>query len=374
MKVLLDTRWLGQKPTGIGWYIYELIQQFAEKNNDLELTLLGGNIQQINENWKKIPLPTLKKKLYQGFWKTVKWPRLNGMGGNQDLVHFTNGTAIPHSYKKNIITVHDLTYMEFPEMVEAKNLPFLQKTMPWSIKQASHLIAVSQDTKKDLMKYFQVPESKISVIYNGVDPIFLQTPTQEETEEVKKKYKLPGQYFLSVSTIEPRKDFGTMIEAYSLLPDSIKADHHLVIVGSKGWQNEYKKITDLIERLELKDKVHLLGYVEYKNLPAIYRLAKVYLHTSIKEGFGIGLIQAMASHLPIVASNTSCHPEIVKSAGLYFEMRNPNDLANKIIQMLNSKATRQYHIAVGSKLADNYSWKKSAQETLGIYKKIINTH
>jgi len=374
MKILLDTRWLTAKPTGIGWYIKELIQEFDEKfanQTENELTLLGGDTAKFPEHLKKIKLPTAQKKLYQWSWKTFQKPSLNSLAGKQDLVHFTNGTAIPHKYAKNIITIHDLAFMEFPEMIESKNLAFLQKTIPWSLDQASHIIAVSQDTKKDLQKHFQVPEEKITVIYNGIDPLFLQKPDPEEMERVHKKYALPSKFFLSVSTIEPRKDFGTMIEAYNLLPASIKSEYGLVIVGAKGWQNEYKKITDLIHKLKLKENVKLLGYVDYQDLPSIYRLAQIYLHPSLKEGFGIGLIQAMASYLPIIASNTSCHPEIVKNAGIYFEVQNPEDLQRKIIEMINKKGNRQYYVTMGSKIIGNYSWKKAAQETLNLYQKVF---
>jgi len=383
MNILFDTRWLKPNPTGVGWYIQELAQELHQKqknqefdkklaNQDkIELTFLGGDMGKLPAEPKKIKLPLMKKKVYQWLWKTFEWPPLNSLAGKQDLVHFTNGTAVPHHYDKNIITVHDLTFMEFPEMIEPKNLHFLQKKASWSLKQASHIIAVSQDTKKDLQKHFQIPEEKISVIYNGVDRLFLQKPTDEELENVRKKYQLTSKFFLSVSTIEPRKDFGTLIEAYNLLPAAIKNEYQLLIVGGKGWQNEYKKITDLIHKLKLKEKVKLLGYIDYKDLPIIYRLAQIYIHTSLKEGFGIGLIQAMASHLPIIASNISCHPEIVKNAGIYFEPQNPQDLQKKIIEMLNKKGNRQYYVTMGSKIIENYSWKKAAEETLTLYQKVL---
>ncbi len=371
MKILLDTRWLKRKPTGVGWYISELAHQFSKISTD-EFTLLGGESKNLPQQLPRIPLSIIKKKVYQGLWKRVYWPKLDHLAGKQDVVHFMNGTAIPHSYPVNVLTVHDLTYIEHPEMIEAGNLVFLEKIMPWSIKQASHIIAVSEDTKADLHRYFNVPLERISVIYNGVDPIFLIPSEADEIANVQKKYKLPQKFFLSVSTIEPRKDYTTLIEAYNLLPEEIKKEFSLIIVGSKGWQNEYKKVTDLIHKLKLKNKVQLLGYVDYTDLPIIYKLAEIYLHTSIKEGFGIGLVQAMATHLPIIVSNTSCHPEIVKNAGLYFEPKNSEDLADKILQMLDRKSTRQYHVTIGAKLIEQYSWKKAALETLNIYHNLFN--
>lgn len=369
MKILLDTRWLKKKPTGIGWYISKLANEFVEQTKD-EITFLGGEQRYLPVNFKKIPLPLVKKKLYQGLWKRIYWPKLDFLAGKQDLVHFTNGTAIPHNYPKNIITIHDLAFVEYPEMIEAGNLVFLKKIMPWSIKQATHIITVSQDTKKDLQKHFDVPPEKITVIYNGIDSLFLQKPSAEESAKIRQKYNLPKKILLTVSTIEPRKDFSTLIQGYSLLPKSVQEEYELVIVGSKGWQNEYRKITDLINKLNLKNKIHLLGYVDYKDLPVIYRLASIYIHASIKEGFGIGLVQAMATQLPIVVSNTSCHPEIVKNAGLYFKVGSPEDLADKILQMLDRKSLQQYYITLGSKLVDQYSWGKAAEQTLKLYHQI----
>lgn len=367
IKTLIDTRWLTAKPTGVGVYIRELLQEFAIQAVDQEITLLGGHGMEKFENFKRIPLSPVGKKVYQGLWKTIKWPLLNSLAGKQDVVHFTNGTAIPHHYPKNILTIHDLAFVEYPEMIESKNLKFLQKFVPWSVAQATHIIAVSQETKKDLQRHFQVPAEKITVIYNGIDREFLKTPTVEQLAKVRVHYELPAKFFLSVSTIEPRKDFATMIEAYALLPASIRKEYELVIVGSRGWEGEYQKLQAVVKKLQLSNKVHFLGYVDLVDLPIIYRLASLYLHTSLKEGFGIGLVQAMACGLPIIASNISCHPEIVQDAGLYFIVKNPQNLAEKIVQMLENESLRHDCIAKGLKLSENYSWKLAAQKTLKLY-------
>lgn len=371
MRILLDTRWYSSKPTGVGQYIYHLAQGLSAHSPEDFFTLFGNSMGQKQTNVTTIPLSFFEKKFYQGLWKRIFRPPLHSLAGVQHLAHFTNGTAIPHEYPYNIVTVHDLTFVELPAMVHEKTLRFLEKVFMWSIGQASHLIAVSESTKTDLQKYFSIPAEKITVIPNGVDESFFQKTHDHNLQRIQWHYHLPEKFFLSVSTIEPRKNFTTLLEGYSLLPQSVREEFDLVIVGKSGWGNEQKKLVQLIKARSLSKKVHMIGYVKEQDLPGIYELSSLYLDTSLKEGFGLGFVQAMAQGKAVIASDVSAHTEILQDGGLFFQVQNPNDLAKNILLLLNNVQLCQMFEKKSQIIAEKYRWKYTAKKTFTLYKRLV---
>jgi glycosyltransferase involved in cell wall biosynthesis len=291
--------------------------------------------------------------------------------GDIDLVHFTNGTAVPNKARKNVVTVHDLAFIKFPETIESKNLNFLSRFVPKSIKNADHIIAVSENTKKDIMDYYNYPSEKISVIYNGISESFLSMPSESFKIKTKHKYNLKKPFLLSVNTIEPRKNLSSLISAYARLNKNLRNSYDLVICGGIGWNGEFKKLKQLISDNGLSQSVKLLEFVDTDSLKAIYSMATLYITPSLYEGFGLGLVEAMGYSLPIIASDIACHHEIGKNACVYFSPTDIQELSLKIELLLIDKDKYNDLKNNGEKRVKLFSWKMSAEKTLEVYKKVL---
>lgn len=256
-----------------------------------------------------------------------------------------------------VVTIHDLSYFYYPDEFLKKDLYQLQHWTQYSIKKASKIIAVSQTTKKDLMKFYHLPSEKIEVIYNG----FQQSTTNHTTIGSKP-------YILYIGTIQPRKNLATLINAFRLLIKD-KPEYSLVIVGKKGWL--YEKIFYQVKTLNLQKKVHFTGYVSDEEKAGLYTHASIFILPSLYEGFGIPLLEAMSFGCPVIASHASSLSEIGDDACLYFDPNNPKELKEKMTQVIENNTLRKELVKRGKKRVQLFSWEKCGEETLHIIKKII---
>lgn len=257
-----------------------------------------------------------------------------------------------------VITIHDLSYFYYPQEFLKKDLYQLKKWTAYSVAKAQKIIAVSKTTKKDLMKFYHIPEEKIAVIYNGCNQI--RNPKHEIRNQ--------NPYILYVGTLQPRKNVATLIEAFHLLLKE-KPEYRLIIVGKKGWL--YENIFDQVNDLKLHDKVTFTGYVSDEEKNALYANASVFVLPSLYEGFGIPLLEAMSWDCPVIASWNASLPEIGADACLYFDPKNPDELKNKMFEVITNKSLRQELIHKGKKRVELFSWEKCGKETLEVIKSRI---
>jgi len=368
VKICIDTRWMSNENSGVGSYIKFLLTELLSLDLPYDLSAFG---EAFSSELELTDLKGLKKKIFQGMWKYFNTPNIELLTGDVDLFHFTNGTIVPNRAKKNIVTIHDLSFLKYPETIERKNLLFLKKTIPLSLKKADHIIAVSKTTKNDIVERYGINENKITVIYNGLDANFKQESSLALRAKIKQKYNIRKDFLLSVSTLEPRKNFGKLILAYAKLNKELRDNNSLVICGGEGWGGEKSRLENLIQKYKLENNIKLLGFVDKKDLRAIYDLAKIYIHPSLYEGFGLGMIAAMEAKLPVIASETSCHPEVCDKAALYFDVEDSQDLAYKIELLMIDEKRRQALINLGEKRVKRFSWGKAAKETAEVYKKTL---
>jgi glycosyltransferase involved in cell wall biosynthesis len=240
--------------------------------------------------------------------------------------------------------------------------------MPRHFARADRIIAVSKNTKKDLVRLCGVPEEKISVIYPGYNSELFR-PAQIEEQVLYDKFDLKPGYILYVGTIEPRKNLVTLLEAYSLLAQrGIKAP--LVLCGPIGWKSEPFFAT--LRNLRSKNSVRLLGYVDEEWLPLLYNGASCFAFPSLYEGFGLPLLEAMACGCPVVTSGVSAIPEVVGSSGLMLEdPRDKNLLAEAMSRILEDKDLRARLGAEGIKQASHFTWQNTARETLKVFADVL---
>lgn len=236
-----------------------------------------------------------------------------------------------HSRLRSTV-IHDLTYLYFPEVVEAKNLAHLRRVVPRSISKADFIITVSEAVKAELVKEFQLSPGKCIVTPIPPEASF----ALPNTNEVHKKYRIPTQkYIYFIGTLEPRKNLPTLIAAYHLLPQAIRDEYSLVMAGGKGWKTE-KSQAAIDDAIKAGEKVVHIGYIDQIDSSALFQKASLFVMPSTYEGFGMPILEAMASHTPVLASDIPVLRETGDNAALYAQPDSPADFADKIETILTS--------------------------------------
>ncbi len=358
---------LASSMTGIPVYVHNIIRELSDIDSENEYFLYTN---------KKIPFKLelgnnfhiiLVDKPYPKFqlWYQIGLPyRIKK--DKLDLYHDTL-FLLPFAVRKipSIITIYDLSGLIMPEYHNLR-VSITSKLIPSSIKRAKRIIAISEFTKNEIERLFPFAKGKIDVVLCGVNPDF-HPIAKDKISEIRKKYKLPEKFIMFLGTIEPRKNLIGLLKAYSKIHKKIS--HKLVIVGGKGWK--YSNIFETIETLQIKSDVIFTGFIPTEDLPAIYNAADIFVYPSIYEGFGIPLLESMASGTPVITSNISSMPEVVGEAGLLADPYSIEDIAEKIVMLAQDCSLRNILSEKGIERAKMFSWKKSAKKVLDIYKETI---
>jgi glycosyltransferase involved in cell wall biosynthesis len=245
---------------------------------------------------------------------------------------------------------------------------FYSKWMPLTYGKASEIITISQSTANDITRVLKIPPEKITVIHSAVDEKFEKPTSADEVEKAKKKYNLPKDYLLHIGTLEPRKNLGFLIEAFArVISDEKNENLNLVITGKKGWY--FEGLFEKVRQLNLEKRVIFTGYIDELDKPAIYKGAKIFTFPSLYEGFGLPPLEAMASGVPIISSNTSSMPEVIGEAGVLIS---PHDLASwvRAISKLNTDEVARRELIEKNKIQiKKFSWEKTARQTMAVYHK-----
>lgn len=258
--------------------------------------------------------------------------------------------ALPYSSSHNILFVYDLAFEPYPELYP-DSYQKLTKNTKKALKLADKIIAVSQSTKKDLMRFYGVPGSKIGVCHPGIGPNF--SPDG-------KKFKLDAPYFLFVGSLKKKKNIPRILKGFSNLLLKTKKEFKLVLVGGDLWFDS--EIAKAIKELGLKKQVLMTGFVKDEDLPQFYRGAVVFVSPSLYEGFGITHLEAMACGTPVIAGNISSMPEIVGDAGILVNPKSEKEIGEAMLRITADKRRRQDLVKRGLKRAKRFSWKKFARK------------
>jgi glycosyltransferase involved in cell wall biosynthesis len=286
-----------------------------------------------------------------------------------DIFHSPDFVLPPVRRAKTLVTVHDLSFIRYPQCADANLRAYLNKVVPRSVYRADLVLADSQSTKDDLVELLGVDASRIEVVYPGVEERFRPIEDQAHLQGVRERYSLPPRFILGLGTLQPRKNFIHLIEAFADLRFAI-CDLHLVIAGGKGWL--YEEIFATVEQLGLEEKVIFPGFVADEHLPAIYNLADLFVFPSLYEGFGLPPLEALACGTPVITSDASSLPEVVGEAGLMVEATDVEALAEAMKQALGDAALREGMIVKGMKQAKKFTWEKTAAKLLSLYEAISN--
>lgn len=385
MRIAIDYTPAVRQGAGIGRLTRHLVRALVELNAPHTYTLFVAGplpagstslppVYGEREGWSWPANVRLRATTIPERYLTILWHRLRlplpaeHFVGPCDIFHSTDFVLPPVRRARTLLTVHDLTFLRFPNCADPGLRAYLSAVVPRSLARAGHILADSQATKRDLVELLAVAPERISVIYGGIEARFSPAGDVAEDAATRRRYGLDRPYILSVSTLEPRKNYERLLRAFAALRQSAGLPHLLAIAGGKGWL--YEGIFAEAERLKLGDAVRFLGFVPDAHLPALYRGADLFAFPSLYEGFGFPPLEAMACGCPVVCSNTSSLPEIVGDAALLVSPTDEEELAEALRLALTDGARRQAMIAAGRRQAAGFTWQASARQLLVEYERL----
>jgi len=363
MKIAIDIREAGAEKTGKGWYTYNLVFEILKLDHKNEYLLYTDSDKNPYTEFKNAQLKTVQGKSYQWHLNVLKDLKIE----QPNLFFAPTSYIIPAlapRWLKVIITVHDLVAFLFPTSHNAKAVIIERLTLRRAVKKASHIFVVSENTQKDLLKRFKYPQSRIHLVPCAPADFFKEPAKTEDLLKFRQQYQLPEKFILAVGTLEPRKNFGTLIKSFVLIKNKLP-DSKLVIVGKKGWK--YQHIEERLKEFNLQDDVIFPGYLDAEDLKKMYTLATVFVFPSLYEGFGIPPLEAMACGCPVVSSNVASLPEVVGDAGILIDPKNARKIADSVVSLVENDQIRNMLIERGKRRAEKFSWQQSAEAALAVF-------
>ena len=306
---------------------------------------------------------------FQTVWPPARilWEQSAGTGlgkrNRLDILHCPLNVSPLVPGAPTVATVHDIAFERYPEHYPRFQRTYLSTMTRLSARRADLVIAVSAATKNDLVERYEIAPSSIVVIPNGVDRRF-QPVGGNVTDALRAREDLPDQFFLFVGTLQPRKNLDGLLRAYALIAE--RTNWPLVVVGGAGWLES--PIYRLIRRLGIARRVRFAGYVEPEELPSWYAAATVFVFPSHCEGFGIPVLEAMATGTPAITSSISSLPEVAGGAALLADPASPADIARRMIELAENESIRRQYIERGRKRAKEFSWRQTAEQTFAAYR------
>jgi len=373
LRIGIDYTVAVKQRAGIGRITRELVRALAEIDHENEYLLVQARgteeDKSLPPNFSTLALP-LSERMATLIWQRLNLPvPIDLLTGRLDLFHSPDFTLPPALRARTLVTVHDLSFLRVPDCFPDGLLRYLKAAVPRAVRRADHVIADSHNTRRDVMTLLGAPGSKVTVIHCGVEPRFRRMTDAADDRTlttVRRKYDLPDQFILSVGTIQPRKNFARLVEAFGILDSQFAIRNlHLVIAGGKGWL--YDGVLNKVKASGLESRVHLIGFVNDADLPALYNLSRLFAFPSLYEGFGLPPLEAMACGTPVVCSKASSLPEVVGDAALTVDPLDVTELAEAMRRAIEDESLRSSLVQRGLVRAAQFTWSKAAEELLKVY-------
>jgi glycosyltransferase involved in cell wall biosynthesis len=361
--------------TGIGQYIRELMVAIAGRG-DIDIRYFYGTGWDRRLIASPMPVADAAKRAIKStipfayiLIRTAQRPFFaSGVRSfRPHIYHEPNYIALPF-HGPMVSTLHDLSFVHYPETQPTERLKHLERYLPNTLARAGHIITDSEEVRREAVANFGLEAERVTAIHLGVDPIF--APREEATcrAVLASRGLQYGGYVLSVGTLEPRKNLVAAIRAFRALPQRLRGATPLVIAGQRGWLSG--EIERLIHDGEAAGWLRFLGFVPQEELPVLYAGARFFVYPSRYEGFGLPVVEAMASGVPVITSSVSCLPEITGDAA---DLVHPDDiegLRNAMERLVEDEEHRVVMRARGIERAKRFSWQRCAEETVAVYRRV----
>ena len=366
MRIAFDGTTLTPGRTGVGYYTEHLLQHLAR-----EVAATGDEIVVVSNQPidTQRPLPP-HVRVHDGhrFPVRIGWMQMRAQRAldaiRPDVAHFTNGMMPIGSPVSTIVTIHDMSLRLYPRCHPWRRLLLNRPLMHVAIQQAASIVTVSESARRDLLRLHGIAADRVSVVHEAASPAFHPIADPARLDRIRSKYGLPSRFVLYVGTIEPRKNLMRLVEAFAQARRR-GMPHHLVCVGPYGWSS--RDLARRIGRLGLNGAVHFTGYAPFDDLPVIYNLGELFVFPSMYEGFGLPVVEAMASGLPVITSSTSSLGEIAADAACTVDPTSTDAIADALVRLTADAALRRELSERGLRRAQTFSWARTAKEMLAVY-------
>ena len=386
--IIVDPSTLFPPLSGVGYYTREILKAYCGLPGHFPVKLLSfrfflksgrrppeADFERLAESWggsldvRFRPVPSL----------VYGWLRRRGLrppfpldlfeSGARKIYFFPSFVGEPLLRAPYVPVIFDLGFLRYPGSQQNRDHLYLRRYLPRALRRASRIVVISERVKKELQKAYEIPADKIAVVYPAVDHASFRPDIPAEVRvAVREKYGLGGGYIFSLSTLEPRKNFPRLLEAYSLLPDATQARLPLVVAGGSGWKNE--EIYATIRRLGLEKKIKFLGYISETDRAPLMREASLFALPSLYEGFGMPVLESMACGTPVVTSARGAIPEIGGDAVVYADPLRAESIARSISAVLEDQDLRTKLSVSGLARAASFQWPESARVLADVFKRV----
>lgn len=376
MKIAFDAKRALYNRTGLGNYSRFVINGLADAFPQDTYSLYAPGKGQKALRSQISPSPSIRyfypegwiNSLFPSLWRSkrmVKDLRREGIelyhGLSNELPADMSQSGIP-----SVVTLHDLIFLRYPELYKPIDRKIYAYKFRQACLQADKVIAISRQTRQDILSFFGIPEEKIEILYQGCDPVFGEPVAEAVKQAVREKYNLPSSYILYVGSIEERKNLLLLVQALK----DLKEDLPVVAVGR--WTPYVKTIEAYIAENRLGGRVRLLHTVSYSELPALYRMAALFVYPSFFEGFGIPVLEAQKAGVPVIAATGSCLEEAGGPAALYTDPTRASELRGLIESVLNEPQLAENMRRNGWEYGRRFEPRKLAEEMRDLYRRVVS--
>jgi len=376
MRIAIEgQRLFREKKHGMDFVALELIKNLMKIDKENEyFVFVAPDKDKCLHDTSNFKIIELEGGLYPK-WEQIALPKAVKEYGCE-LLQCTSNTAPIYSPVPFIVILHDIIYMESVAIFR-KGYTWYQKignmyrrfVVPRILKKAAKVITVSNFERNRIKEFFQLKEEKIVAIYNGVGEHFMQIDDVEYLQHIREKYNLPEHYFFFLGNTDPKKNTKGVLQAYSAYVKKQGEDVKLLMLDYD--ETELVSLLQEIGDPNLRKQIYLAGYVNNQDLPAIYNMADLFLYPSLRESFGIPMLEAMACGTPVITSNTSSMPEVAGDAALIVDPYNSKEITSAILDLINDKEKREQLIQKGLIRVRAFSWREMAKENLKLYNEVL---